>query len=434
VLTGRAGIDKFTPVIRAARSKNWKILSGLLEICTPNFALVDDSNQTFWDIIDWRALVTVHADNMHVNAFLKILRDEKVVSEHITRLIENATTYTSENYLRAAREANWSYMSTCLDEYFPLFESVDSDGKSAAMHIIDSGTRQHLSLLAGRDALFAVAGTTPRTNILKTLCIYAADTMKVDSIRILIELGGDDLLHKLVVHFTTYGGLKMMQWLMKNYEESILHVVSAQDKNILVLAFSENQLNIVEWLMDTYRFTTDRDSPLHYALVTNDPPFFAARWLFKTGRVSNTDLQTKFVTSIEDEEFETSTFLIEIGKANIDVDFLWEAVDWSKLATNRSMGAKLFLRALLPRVDFPSHISRILKDTSYRGVDGSEIFIHRQMVLDGVVVRKKVVKFHESRSRIVKQLNLPDDLIDSVLEEYVGNNQTTDEMWNSIRY
>jgi hypothetical protein len=211
--TGRAGIDEFTAVMRAASDRRWKLLSILLEICDPDFTSADHRGKTFWDIVDWRALVIIHADNVDEIAFMAALRKKVVVPENVTRLMRNANMYTSENYLRAAREANWSHMSGCLDEDFPLRKSVDSDSKSAAMLIIDSGI--HLSLLTrldGRSALFHSDGYpgASRNATMRKLCIYVADTMNLDSIRKLIGMGGDKLVEYLVRYIAHFGGLEIM--------------------------------------------------------------------------------------------------------------------------------------------------------------------------------------------------------------------------------
>jgi hypothetical protein len=168
----------------------------------------------------------------------------------------------------------------------------------------------------------------------------------------------------------------------------------------------------------------------------SNPTNSTARWFLT--RLSNLDLQAELIKAIKKTELVVATFLIEIGKVvNIDKDHLWKTVNWSNMAKNKSEDAKLFLRALLPRVDFPSDVSDILMNTSsHRHEDGTKIHLHRQMILDGVVVRKKVKKLDDSRTGVVEKLDLPDDLIYNVLNDYLGNSHdpTTEKMWNSIRY
>jgi hypothetical protein len=58
------------------------------------------------------------------------------------------------------------------------------------------------------------------------------------------------------------------------------------------------------------------------------------------------------------------------------------------------------------------------------------------MVRKGIIVRERVKTLHESRTRIVKKLDLPDDvkkyyLLDSFLsDKQMG--MTTNKMWTSI--
>jgi hypothetical protein len=273
--------------------------------------------------------------------------------------------------------------------------------------------------------------------VLVLLCIYAADTMKVASIRELIGIGGDIFAQVLVLHFAGTGGLKIMQWFMKNYEKTVLHGVSKFGENVLAVAIIGNQLDIVEWLMDTYQMTTYEDSPLYYAVTNDDPTFSTARWLLKTGRSSQADLQTELIKVVKNTEWSIATVLIETGKANIDKDFLWKTVNWPNMVKNKSKQAKLFLRALLPRVDFPSHVSKILMETSSRHEDGTEIYLHRQLIIDGIRVREKVKTLYNSRTRYVKNLKIPDDVKKfNLLNSFLSDNQmdlSTETKWKSIQ-
>jgi hypothetical protein len=146
---------------------------------------------------------------MDVTHFLEVLRDRVVFPENVTRLMGTAKIYTSETYLCAVRESNWSLMSVCLDEYFPLYENEDSDGKSAAILIIDSETNLSLlTYLDDRDALFYPEGL--RCNGMIELCIYVERTMKVDSMRKLIGMGGDQFVDDLILHVAFRGGLRFV--------------------------------------------------------------------------------------------------------------------------------------------------------------------------------------------------------------------------------
>jgi hypothetical protein len=440
--TGRAGIEEFTAVMHAASLEKWKIFPDLLEVCDPDFASVDSSGNTFWDIIDWRALVTIHVDNVNVLAFMAALRQKvPVFPENVTRLMSYANTYTSDNYLRAASEGDWSHMSVCLDEYFPLFKSVDSDRKSAAILIIDSGV--DLSLLTCLDirgALFHpdLYPGASRKSTLNKLCTYAAATMRLDSLRLLIDMGDDDLLENLVLHIARFGGLEIMIWLAKNYKETIVHRIFPDWGGIVLAhAITGDQLDIIELLMDFYQLTTYERSPLYYALFYGDQTFSTARWFLSTRRPSDIDIQTELNRTIKNTEWMEATILIDYGKANIDEDSLWQNVNWLKLAKNTSKDAKLFLRALLPRIDFPFHVYEVLMNTSLlRRRDGKEIFVHRLMVREGIIVRERVKTLHESRTRVVKQLDIPDDvkkyyLLDSFLSDKQMD-MTTEKMWTSI--
>jgi hypothetical protein len=438
--TGRAGIDDFTAVMSAARDEDWKLLTNLLDICDhPDIGSLDDRGETFWNIIDWRALVTVHADNKDVLNFLDVLQDKVVLPKHVTRLMATAKIYTRKSYLGAARDLNWPLMSACLDEYFPLLESVDSVGKSAAMLIIDSGTRTPLSLLTRLNDRGALYYPHDYRESLIMLCIYAADTMKVDSIRELIGIGGDDLVTRLVEYVTDVGGLEIMKWLMENYEEIVLHAVRSEEgENVLALAILGDHLDIIKWLMDSCKLTTYEKSPLYYALANEDfPSISTALWLLKTGRTSNAELESELKHAIEKTSWTTATGLIEMCNVNIDEDHLWNSVDWSKMAKDKFKDVKLFLRALLPRIDFPYRVSGILMNTSSRRKDGSEIFIYRQMVLDGMKVREKVKKLDESRTRVVEKLDLPDDLIHDMLNTHLADDKrmglSTETMWTSVQ-
>jgi hypothetical protein len=436
--TGRAGVSDIEAVMLVARDKNWKLLSILLDICDPDFNSVDNKGNTFWDIVDWRDLVTVYKDSVDVITFMATLREKVIFPENVTRLMRNANIYTSESYLRAARDGNWSHMSTCLDEYFPLFKSEDVDGKSAAMLVIDSETHVNiLSSLDKRRALYYPSCGFSRTYTMKKLCMYAADTMKVASIRELFGVGGDIFAEGLVLDFANIGGLEIMYWFMENYQKTVLHGVTKFGENVLALAILGDQLDIVEWLMDTYQMTTFEESPLHYGVNNGDPTFSTARWLLETGRASQSDLQTEFAKVIKSNEWLTATKFIEILKVNIDEDSLWRTVDWTKFVYNNSKEKKLFLRALLPRVDFPSHVSKILMETSSRPDDGEEIYFYRQLIIDGMRVREKVKTLYKSRTRYVKDLKLPEAVKKfNILNSFLSDNQmdlSTETMWESIR-
>jgi hypothetical protein len=258
--------------------------------------------------------------------------------------------------------------------------------------------------------------------------------MKVDTIRVLIGMGDNYLVPELVKYFTDVGGLEIMKWLMNNYEEIVLHAVrSEKGENVLAMALFGNHLDIIEWLMDSCKLTTYEKSPLHYALANEDFPCLSiALWLLKTGRASNVELQSELKHAIEKTRWVTATGLIEKCKANIDEGYLWNGVDWSKMAKDNCEHVKLFLRALLPRIDFPSSVSDILMNTSSsRRRDA--IFIHRQMVLDGMKVREKVKTLCKSRYRTLERLDVPDDLIHDMLDRYLSNDHvglSTETMWS----
>jgi hypothetical protein len=262
--------------------------------------------------------------------------------------------------------------------------------------------------------------------------------MKVESIRIFIGMGDNDLISDLVQYFTRIGGLKIMKWLIQNYEEIVLHEVRSEEgENVLAIALLGVHLDIIEWLMDSCKLTTYVKSPLQYALTKNHPSFSIVLWLLKTGRTSNVEIQSELKHAIEKMRWITATGLIEKCKANIDEGYLWNSVDWSKMATDNCKHVKLFLRALLPRIDFPSHVSEILMNTSSSSwKDGKKIFIHRQMVLDGKKVRGKVKKFEMSRLQAVERLGLPEDLMNDMLDTHLGDDKqmglSTEAMWSSI--
>jgi hypothetical protein len=440
--TERADIDELSALILAAHGKHWKFLSGLLEICDLDLSEVNEDGETFWDVIDWRALVTVHANNKDAIGFLETLRENVLVPESVTRLMRNANIFTNESYLSAAKEANWSHMSACLDEYFLLSKSIGSDRKSAAMLIIDSGNRAHLSILTklnNRGALFHVDEHSEDDHNFSVihLCIYAAETAKVDSTRILIAIGGDILVQHLAMHFADYdGGLEIMRWLKLNYEDATLHGVSKWGENVLVEAILGDRLEMIEWLMDTCNLKTYTKSPLYIAFTYGSAS--TARWFLDTGRSSNVDCQTEFIDAIKNTEWRTATGLIEICNVNIDEDFLWCTINWVDVAKNNSEDGRLFLRALLPRVDFPTHIYLVLMNTLSRHEYGTEkTYLHRQLVLDGMRVREKVKLVQEERTRYIGKLDLPDDMIHEMLHSYLGDDEkmddlTTAKMWRSI--
>jgi hypothetical protein len=259
--------------------------------------------------------------------------------------------------------------------------------------------------------------------------------MKFDSARELFDVGGDDLVSDIVMHYTADGGLEIVQWLVENFENTILDKESALGHNVLVDAILSDHIDIVEWLMDSCNLTTHGKSPLYYAVEYGDPTLSTGHWFLN--RLSTTDIQSELIKAIKKSEWVVATFVIEHSKVNIDEKYLWKTIDWTDMAKNESEDPKLFLRALLPRVDFPSDVSDVLMNTlSSRRENGTEIYLHRQMVLNGVVVRKKVKKLDESRAQIVKNLDLPDDLIYDVMNDYLGNNHgiSTERMWNSRRY
>jgi hypothetical protein len=247
------------------------------------------------------------------------------------------------------------------------------------------------------------------------------------------------LVTQLVEYFTDVGGLEIMKWLMENYEEIVLHAVRSEEgENVLALAILGDHLDIIKWLMDSCKLTTYEKSPLYYALANEDfPSISTALWLLKTGRTSNAELESELKHAIEKTSWTTATGLIEMCNVNIDEDHLWNSVDWSKMAKDKFKDVKLFLRALLPRIDFPYRVSGILMNTSSRREDGSEIFIHRQMVLDGMKVREKVKKLDESRTRVVEKLDLPDDLIHDMLNTHLADDKrmglSTETMWTSVQ-
>jgi hypothetical protein len=261
------------------------------------------------------------------------------------------------------------------------------------------------------------------------LCKYAAETLNLDSIRELIRMGDDSLILWLALHFAINGGLEMIQWLVGTYEETILNHGSL----ILIEAIQVGQIDIVEWLMDSCKWTTYEDSPFHYALAYDDTTFSVANWLLKTGKLSNIDIESELINAIDEKRWTVVAYLVEICKANIDEDYFWKNIDWVDLAKGNSEDAKLFLRTLLPRVDFPLHISRILMNTS----SSSGTFIHRRMVLDGMRVREKLKKLELLRTQIVEKVDLPQELIHDMLTTHLGDDdkymgKTTNEMWASI--
>jgi hypothetical protein len=235
------------------------------------------------------------------------------------------------------------------------------------------------------------------------------------------------------MYYANKGELKIMQWLVENYEEIIFDPESFTGHNVLAEVISRDHVDIVEWLMDTYRLTTNGRTPLSYA-VTNHATS-TARWVLN--KLSNIDLQKELVKAVMNSEWVVATFLIEIGKVNIDKDHLWKNVNWSTMAEDESEDARLFLRALLPRIDFPSHVSDVLLNTSSRNEDGNEIYLHRQLIIDGMRVREKVKTLYSSRTRYVENLKIPEAVKKfNLLNSFLSANQmglSTETMWKSIQ-
>jgi hypothetical protein len=221
---------------------------------------------------------------------------------------------------------------------------------------------------------------------------------------------------------------------MINYPNFIVNESSGW--NVLADVILGDQLDIAEWLMDTYNITTHNKSPLHYAIKNRNGTFHIARWLLNSRRSSNADLQTEFADTIKYTLWKQATLLIEIGKIDIDKEYLWKSVYWPAIAKNYSEDVKLFLRALLPRVDFPLYVSDILMNTPLHDEDGTEFHLHRQLVLDGMRVREKVKTFYKSRTQVVEKLKLPNDVKKfNILNSFLSDEQvdmTTEQMWASI--
>jgi hypothetical protein len=181
--------------------------------------------------------------------------------------------------------------------------------------------------------------------------------------------------------------------------------------------------------MDTYKMTTYL---LYYAF--QEPPFTIDRWLLSTRRADvdavRDDGRTELMVAIDDWSWRSATGLIEVGKANIDETHLWNHVDWSSMAKDNSEESELFLRALLPRVDFPSHVCEVLMNTP-----STDVYVHRELVLKGIAVRKRVKALHQSRVRYVRDLRLPGVVKEHKILSFLGDNQmdmTTKKMWTSI--
>jgi hypothetical protein len=110
------------------------------------------------------------------------------------------------------------------------------------------------------------------------------------------------------------------------------------------------------------------------------------------------------------------------------------------MGKDRKEDVKLFLRTLLPRVDFPSDVYQILIDTSVPGRDlrfGVEptVFVHRDMVLSGMDVRKRVKVLFKSHVRFLQDLRLPAAVKEHKILEFLSDTQmdmTTEKMWTSI--
>jgi hypothetical protein len=202
-----------------------------------------------------------------------------------------------------------------------------------------------------------------------------------------------------------------------------------------VTAIEGDNVDIVEWLMDTCKLTTYEKSPLHYALDNFFVCKKSAHWLLKTGKSSNAEIQTEFMKAIGREDWIMATFLIEVGKVNINQEYCRKTVNWPKMAVNRSEDVKLFLRALLPRTDIHSDIFKALVSTESLNDDDMGTYLYRQLVFDGLKVRLKVKKEYESRTRYVENLKTPEDMKYSVMS-YLNDGQvgmSTETMWASLR-
>jgi hypothetical protein len=248
-------------------------------------------------------------------------------------------------------------------------------------------------------------------------------------------MGGDNLITRVVMHYAADGGLEIVQWLVKNYEKTIFDPESELADKLLVDAILSDHIDIVEWLMDSYNLTTQGKSPFYYAVGYGDLILSTARWFLD--RLSTSDQQKEFLKAIENSEWVVATFFIEVAKVNIDETYLWKSVSWSKLAKDESEDTVLFLRALLPRIDFPSHVSDVLLNTSSRSEDGNEIYLHRQLIIDGMRVRKKVKTLYNSRTRYVENLKIPEAVKKfNLLNSFLSDNQmglSTETMWKSIQ-
>jgi hypothetical protein len=169
------------------------------------------------------------------------------------------------------------------------------------------------------------------------------------------------------------------------------------DENLLVTGMENGDEDVSQWLMEVHKMTTNTKCPMYHALNVegdDDFDFPIDRWLLSTRKAFVEDVddegRTELVYMIENRRWPQATFLVDVGNATIDVSCLWAEINWSKLAKDESYEVQLFLRALLPRVDFPTEVYVILNNTSIRGRvrDGRSKFVHKEMVEKGMIVRK----------------------------------------------
>jgi hypothetical protein len=144
-----------------------------------------------------------------------------------------------------------------------------------------------------------------------------------------------------------------------------------------------------------------------------DLKFPFARWLLSTHRVNVEDLDeedsTLLIDMIDNKRWKEATFLIEFGSAAIDVSHLWLfGINWSSTALgNPEEGdpedVVMFLRALLPRVDFPRDVYTVLVSTV--SPVARNMYLYRELVETGMIVRERVKALYEYRRREMQKLS-----------------------------
>jgi hypothetical protein len=240
-------------------------------------------------------------------------------------------------------------------------------------------------------------------------------------LELLVNKGGANMAdlteHDNVFRILAHSDLETLKWIFRETKFPDMKALVSEDA-LLSHAIGVNALDRFQWIVEEGKSTVSTTNFLSTLDGDEQGPDFAiARWLISNGHVDAMKEFRNVIHSVK-RGYQIVPRLLRLVEI-CELDNMEEEDASAMWKMGEPDYTTDFLRVMLPRSDPPPDVrTRLLQDETQKDI-----------VLSGLELRKKVVKFHKSRSRVVNQLNFPDDLIDSVLEEYVGE-LTTDEMWN----